>query len=240
MRNILVTGGTGGVGREIVALLCSDESNHVTFTYCNNGIRAAELVATHQNSDAVKCDFRSKEDIDALESNLEEREIGCIVNNAIATFKSNHFHKFDPIDISNGFMHNVLPTVKLFQAALRVFRKKRSGRFITILSSGVIGVPPAGYAAYTAEKAYLMSINKSIVSENSNFNIVANCVSPSFMQTELTNSVDKRLVEAMAASHPLKQILKVTDVAETVAFLVNAPAHINGVNIPINAGVNVI
>lgn len=238
--NILVTGGTGGVGSEVVTLLCSNEANHVTFTYCNNETRAKELAAIHPNSTAIKCDFRSNEDLDALESILEVKEIGCIVNNAISTFESNHLHKFDTLDISNGFLHNVLPTIRLFQAALRIFRKKRSGRFITILSSGVIGVPPAGYATYTAEKAYLMSINKSIVAENSKFNIIANCVSPSFMQTELTHNVDERVVEAMVASHPLRKILEVKDVAETIAFLVNAPAHINGVNIPINSGVNVI
>jgi NAD(P)-dependent dehydrogenase (short-subunit alcohol dehydrogenase family) len=136
-------------------------------------------------------------------------------------------------------MNDTLPTLQLMQKAVSLFRKKKSGRIITILTSGLIGKPPAGYAEYTAGKAYLLSMSKSIAAENAAFNITANCVSPSFMQTTLTNAMDERLIENMVSSHPLKRLLEPNEVAEVVKFLVHCTPHLNGVNIPINAAASI-
>lgn len=60
------------------------------------------------------------------------------------------------------------------------------------------------------------------------------------MQTSFTSDTDERVIEQMTANHPLKEILTPKQVAEVILSLLNAPKHVNGVNIPINAGVNIL
>jgi len=74
--------------------------------------------------------------------------------------------------------------------------------------------------------------------ENIKFNITSNTVSPSFMFTNLTAGTDDRVIEQIVTNHPLKKLLTVEEVADTVLFLTTAPTHINGVDIVLNAGTN--
>ena len=108
----------------------------------------------------------------------------------------------------------------------------------TILSSGLINVPPTGMSSYIANKAYLEKLTKTWAAENSKFNITSNSISPSFMKTALTEDFDERVVEQMVLNHPNKKLITPKEVAETVQFLTNAGNHINGVDILMNAGVN--
>jgi NAD(P)-dependent dehydrogenase (short-subunit alcohol dehydrogenase family) len=101
-------------------------------------------------------------------------------------------------------------------------------------------VPPIGTSVYIANKAYLEKLTKVWANENVKFNISSNSVSPSFMQTSLISDVDERVIEQMIENHPLKKILTVEEVAETVLFLISASSQINGVNLIINAAVHVI
>lgn len=95
-----------------------------------------------------------------------------------------------------------------------------------------------GTASYIASKSYLAGLVKSWAAENSKFNIASNSVSPSFMQTGLTAAVDERLIEQMVEAHPLKKLLTVEEVAKTVKFLCESTAQLNGVDIVLNAGIN--
>ncbi|MFZ0035366.1 MAG: SDR family oxidoreductase, partial [Sedimentisphaerales bacterium] len=121
------------------------------------------------------------------------------------------------------------------QEAIKLFRKKKFGKIINILTSFLINKPPTGLSEYVAKKAYLLSLSKSWAVENADFNISSNCISPSFMQTELTSSMDERIVEQLIKVHPLKRLLRPEEVAESVLFFINSPQHVNGVNLVINA-----
>ena len=85
-----------------------------------------------------------------------------------------------------------------------------------------------------------MQLSKSWSYEYGKYNISSNCVSPDFMLTNLSETVDKRIVEQLKANHPLKKILTPEEVADVVAFLVGTSQHINGANIVINAGQNIL
>jgi NAD(P)-dependent dehydrogenase (short-subunit alcohol dehydrogenase family) len=159
-----------------------------------------------------------------------------LVNNAISTpITKNHFHRTGTDVFREGFAHNILPTVEITQKAIHHFRKMKGGRIITLLTTYLIGKPPTGLSEYVAAKAYLHSLAKSWASENAAFGIASNCVSPSFMATRLTSDTDDRIVQDMTSRHPLKRLLTPAEVAEAVEFLVNAPLHINGTNLVINA-----
>ena len=98
-----------------------------------------------------------------------------------------------------------------------------------------MGLPPMGYSIYAANKAYLMELSNVWNKEYTRYNITSNCILPAYMQTKFA-TVDERIEEQMTKQHPLKKLLSVTDVAEIIAFLVEAPQQLNGVKIPINAG----
>ena len=139
-----------------------------------------------------------------------------------------------------SFTNNVLPTVSVTQKALETFCEKKSGRIITVLTSYVVGVPPLGYSLYASTKAYLAQMAKSWAKEYGKMGITSNCVSPEFMRTGFTVGTDTRVIEQMEASHPLKRLLRPQDVADVIASLAYASPHLNGVNIPINAGMQMI
>jgi NAD(P)-dependent dehydrogenase (short-subunit alcohol dehydrogenase family) len=185
----------------------------------------------------MRCDFQSADDLAALLARMDEMNLDALVNNALpAPLTTQHFHKM-PLDaFQTGFRDNVVPTVSVTQKAINLFRQKRAGRIVTVLTATLVGRPPAGYSEYTAAKAYLHQLAKAWAVENASFGITSNCVSPAFMATRLTRNTDERIVADMVRRHPLKRLLETSEVAEAVEFLLTCSAHINGVNVALNAG----
>ena len=238
--NILVTGGTGGLGSAIVRKLAADAENQVYFTYCNSEDVANAITEELCNTTAFRCNQRDDTDLNDLTKAINDWNLDVLVNNAwTGSPEGIRFHKLTLEQLSCDFTNNVLPTIAVTQAALETFRKKKNGKIITILTSSLIGVPPLGYGMYGSSKAYIAQMAKTWSKEYIKQGITSNCISPDFMQTGFTSGIDSRVVEQMAAEHPLKQIVQTENVAEVVAFLAYCTNYINGVNIPINAGINI-
>jgi 3-oxoacyl-[acyl-carrier protein] reductase len=233
--NILVTGGASGLGAAICKLLASDGDNMVYFTFNSSVQKANEIEAKYSNTFALQCDFKNAHQVRSISNNIDQLQLDVLINNAYSgDFLKSHFHKIPAEDFATDFENNLIPTLKLTQAAIAYFRKRKKGRIITILTSGLINNAPIGSSVYMANKAYLKQMTKAWASENAKFNIVSNSVSPSFMETELTASIDERIVEQMKANHPLKRLLTVQEVAETVHFLTHSSKQINGSDIEMN------
>ena len=234
--NILITGGASGVGEAITRRLAGTGTNVVWFSYCSSEAKAHELEQALPNAHAIRCDFKDPLDMAGLLKTMDEISLDALVNNALPVpIAKTHFHRTGLDVFSQGFDHNILPTIEITQKAIARFRQKKSGRILTLLTATLIGKPPAGYSEYTAAKAYLHSLAKSWAIENAAFGITSNCISPSFMATRLTRDTDERIVREMASRHPLKRLLTPSEVAEAVEFYVNSPAQINGTNLIINA-----
>lgn len=239
--NILITGGASGLGEAITRLLCTNPGNQVYFTYSRSEARANEIVADLKNARPIKCDFTNSEQVDFLKTQFASLDIDILINNAFSgdAVKS-HFNKIAPDDFLTDFQNNIIPTVIITQSAINHFRKKRSGKIITVLTSFLYENPPTGTAVYVANKAYLQKLTHVWATENIKYNITSNTVSPSFMQTGLTADVDERIIEQMVEAHPLKKLLTVDEAAKAVEYLTTAPSQINGTNILLNAGKNII
>jgi NAD(P)-dependent dehydrogenase (short-subunit alcohol dehydrogenase family) len=82
-------------------------------------------------------------------------------------------------------------------------------------------------------------MTKVWATENVKYNITSNAVSPSFMLTGFTKDMDERVVEQIENNHPFNKLLSTAEVAESVVFLLNATAQINGINLIINAASNI-
>lgn len=238
--NILITGGASGLGSAITRHLAKDSGNTIYFTYNNSSAAAEQLTQEFKNTTGIKCDFTNAAELNDLVSKIATLKVDVLINNAYCgTPIKTHFHKMAEADFQSEFLNNTMPVIQLTQACITAFRKNKNGKIITILTSYLLNTPPIGASSYVANKAYLASLVKSWAAENSKYNITSNSVSPSFMLTGLATDVDERIIEQMIENHPLKKLLTVEETAETVAFLVGAPAHMNGADIVINAGTNV-
>lgn len=236
---ILVTGGASGLGKEITSLLADKKDSVVYITYNKSVEEARAICSNHSNVHSIKCDFSNPDDLKKLTEKINEIELDILINNALGSFKKNHFHKLPPDSFVESFTNNILPVILITQNCILKFRKQKDGRIINILSSAIINTPPIGWSEYVAKKNYLLSLSKSWAVENAAFNITSNCISPSFMQTALNADIDDRLVEQMVQSHPFKKLLTPKEVADSVLFLCTCSKHINGINLVMNAAENI-
>jgi len=237
---VLVTGGASGLGSSILRKLAEENKYFVFFTYAKAQDLAKEYEALYSNVKAVYCNFNEDQSVNELVNRISEMDLDVLINNAGTQFHREHFYKTDSAVFLEGFTHNIIPVLKITQAALKVFRRKKFGKVINIISSAILNTPPIGWSSYVANKAYLLAISKSWVVENARFNISINNVSPSFMQTGLTSDIDERIIEQIKENHPLKEILTTDEVADAVLFFVRASQQINGTNLIINSGTDLI
>lgn len=236
--NVLITGGTSGLGKATVELLAKD-GHHMWFSYLatEEYVRVAgEMMAMCENVKAIPLNFCEKESIDDFCEQMSGWDIDALVNcTYVGKPQTTYFHKIDPQEFIIAFQNNIIPTVKITQTAIGGMRKKKFGKIINIITEAVIGLPPMGYTLYAANKAYLMELSNIWNKEYTRYNITSNCILPAYMQTNFAE-VDERILEQMVKEHPLKKLLTPEDVAKTVKFFVDAPQYVNGVKMPVNAG----
>lgn len=232
--NILVTGGSSGLGRAIVEK-CAGHGNNVYFTYNSKQNAADELMSDYPDVHAIQANFHDPNSVRRLVAQIPTLDVDVLVNNAYAgTPQGTYFHKTPIEDFEQSFQINLLPVIRITQACISVFRAKKFGKIINVLTSYLLDLPPMGFAVYTADKAYLQQLSHCWCKENAKFNITSNCVMPEYMQTTFA-TVDERIVEQMEQAHPLKRLLQPAEVADVIVSVMNASQQLNGVAIPINA-----
>lgn len=240
--NILITGGNSGLGKATVELLAK-EGHKLYFSFlpieqCTN--EANEMVKINNSLTALPLNFCEKKSVDIFCEQIKTLNIDVLVNNAYAgKALGNHFHKTPAEDFLIAFQNNIIPTIKITQACLEGMRKRKYGKIINIITSYVIDTPPTGMSIYTATKAYLRQISRSISKEFGRFNITSNCLLPEYMNTNFGKVEDFQL-EQMIALHPLKQLLEPEEVAQIIVHIVNSSQQLNGVEIPINAAQHIM
>lgn len=234
--NILITGGASGLGEIITRTISRNPKNKVYFTFKSSKRSSLKIESDFPNSKSIYCDFENIKSVNSLCDKIEKLNIDTLINNAY-TGKPiyGYFHKVLKKNFEGDFLNNIIPTIIITQTAIKKFRKLKKGKIITVLTSFLAGSPPIGSSVYVANKAYLKSLSKSWASENKNYNITSNTISPSFMLTNFTSDVDERIIEQKIKSHPLKKILTTYEVAEIISYMITASDHLNGQDILINA-----
>ena len=237
---ILVTGGSSGLGATIVSLLAGNADNLVYFTFARSAAAAAALESEYKNVRAIACNFTDDTAVDALLAAIPGYGLDVLINNANTAIHKNHFNKIPYTVFQESFALNIIPALRITQEAIKAFRKKKFGKIINIISSVVVNKPPVGWSEYAANKAYLLAMSKAWATENIRFNITSNSISPAFMLTALTGDTDERVIEQMTESHPLGRLLSTQEVADAVLYLINTSQQVNGINIVINAGSDIV
>ena len=229
MKNVLITGGASGLGKEILEIF-SAKYDKVFFTYYNSNETAKNLEKKFNNAKGFYCDFTNLENVNSFSNIVEGLNIDILINNAICYFSQKHFVKSNPDIFLNSFKHNVLSTLIITQSCLKSMKKTKCGRIINVLSNYMEN-PPIGFSEYAANKQYILSMSNSWAIENKKFNISSNCISPSFMLTGLTKSTDPRSIEILKENASENSFVSTKEVASMILHMSMQSMHLNKSNI---------
>ena len=239
-KNILVTGGSRGIGRSIVQVLIENGAN-VGFTFSSSE-SAAKEISTNLNSSSNKC-IAYKSDASKLneceklvDSFLNDFDtIDVLINNAGIT-KDNLLMRMSEDDFDKVIDVNLKSVFNMTKACQRVFLKNRKGSIINM--SSVVGVKGnAGQSNYAASKSGIIGFSKSIAQEIGSRNIRCNVIAPGFIKTEMTDKLSDSLVDSWTENIPLKRAGESLDVANLCLFLASdLSSYITGQVIHVDGG----
>jgi len=227
----LVTGASRGIGAACARAL-TERGFRVAVHYRSGEEQARALCETLPHAKAFRADLSAADECQNLIKAVttDMGPIHTLVNNAglsidqvLPFAKPEDFETLISTNLKSVFLLKGLP-------------RKKKGRFINIPS--VIGYTGnAGQSMYAATKGGIIAFTKSIAQDLAPFNILANCIAPGFIQTEMTATLPEAAKEAAMQKIPLKRFGQPGDIAKAVAFLASEDAsYITGSTIHVNGG----
>ena len=235
-KNIIVTGASGGIGNSIIEKL----------NYANANILATgtkihkldELKKKFKNIKTIQFDISDKDKIEEFIENAT-KELGgnldCLINNAGITqdnlairMSLEEWQKVIDVNLTSNFL--------ISKIAIKKMLKNKSGKIVNITS--VVGhTGNLGQINYTASKAGIIAMSKSLAIEYGKKNININCISPGFIKTKMTDSLDDKYKDAIISKIPSARLGEPDDIANAVLFLCsNQSNYINGETLHVNGG----
>ena len=235
-KNIIVTGASGGIGNSIVKRLYKSEANILASGTRNEKLE--ELKSKFSKIKILKFDISEVEKIeDFIEKASSELggNLDCIVNNAGIT-QDNLSIRMSLEEWKKVIDINLTSTFLLSKFAIKKMLKNKSGKIINITS--VVGhTGNVGQANYTASKAGIVAMSKSLAIEYAKKNININCISPGFIKTVMTDKIDEKFKETIISKIPSARLGEPEDIANAVHFLAsNQSNYINGETLHVNGG----
>jgi len=235
-KNIIVTGASGGIGNSIVEKLYENGANILA-----TGTRVEkleELKSKFNNIKILKFDISQHKMIEEFINNATEElggSLDCIINNAGIT-KDNLTIRMNLEEWTKVIDINLTSTFLMCKYSIKKMLKNKSGKIVNITS--VVGhTGNAGQANYTASKAGIVAMSKSLAIEYAKKNINVNCISPGFISTAMTDQIDEKHKESIIAKIPSNRLGKPEDIANAVTFLSSNQAdYINGETLHVNGG----
>ncbi len=234
-KNIIVTGATGGIGNSIVEKLNNCGAN--VLASGTKIEKLEELKKKFVNIKILKFDISQ---VDKIEEFIENafKELGaldCIVNNAGIT-QDNLAIRMSSEEWKKVIDINLTSTFFMSKFAIKKMLKNKKGKIINITS--VVGhTGNFGQANYTASKAGIVAMSKSLAIEYAKKNININCISPGFIKTAMTEKIDEKFKEAIISKIPTARLGEPEDIANAVLFLASKQSdYVNGETLHVNGG----
>ncbi len=235
-KNVIVTGASGGIGNSIVKKLYEHDTNILA-----TGTNIEKLNDLKKKFGKIKIlpfDISKSEDIDKfLDNAVQELEgnLDCIVNNAGVTYDNlairmslDEWRKVIDINLTSTFL--------MCKFAIKKMLKNKKGKIINITS--IVGHSGnLGQSNYTASKAGIVAMSKSLAIEYAKKNININCISPGFIKTAMTDKIDPKFKEIIISKIPSNRLGEPDDIANAVLFLASSYSdYINGETLHVNGG----
>ena len=235
-KNIIVTGASGGIGNAIVEKLYEQGGNVLATGTREEKLQ--ELKDKFNNIKTLKFDISNHDKIEEFINNATDElggSLDCIVNNAGIT-KDNLTIRMSMDEWSKVIDINLTSTFLMSKFAIKKMLKNKSGKIINITS--VVGhTGNVGQANYTASKAGIVAMSKSLAIEYAKKNINVNCISPGFISTAMTDAIDEKFKESIISKIPANRLGKPEDIANAVLFLASSGSdYINGETLHVNGG----
>jgi 3-oxoacyl-[acyl-carrier protein] reductase len=235
----IVTGGARGIGRAIALRLAEDGARVAIVDLADSGAAAAEEVqnATGQATTFVKADISKETEAKAAVAAAEAAlgPVDILINNAGIT-RDGLVLVMDEGDWDAVLTVNLKGAFLMSKAVLRGMIKRRHGSIVSI--SSVVGRRGnAGQVNYSAAKAGLIGLTKSLAKEVGSRNVRVNAVAPGYIDTEMTAALDETARNAIISQIPLGRIGSPEGVADAVAFLAgDSASFITGEVLAIDGG----
>lgn len=239
-KKVLVTGGSRGIGKAIVELFAR-RGAEVGFTYSSSEEAASriteELSASGHKVRAFKSDAASFAEATALvEAFLDEfGGLDVLINNAGIT-RDNLLMRMGEEDFDRVIEVNLKSVFNMTKAVQKTLLKQRSGSIINMSSVvGIKGNP--GQTNYAASKAGIIGFSKSVALELGSRNVRCNVVAPGFIETEMTEQLDEKVVRAWRDAIPLKRGGTAKDVANACLYLASdLSSYVSGQVLQVDGG----
>ena len=235
-KNIIVTGATGGIGNAIVEKLHENGANILA-----TGTKVEKLDELKKKFNQIKTLQFDISQLDKIENFIEEGSkelkgnLDCVINNAGITqdnlairMNLNEWRKVIDINLTSTFL--------ICKFAIKKMLKNKKGKIINITS--VVGhTGNLGQSNYTASKAAVVAMSKSLALEYAKKNININCISPGFIKTAMTDKIEEKFKELIISKIPSARLGDPEDIANAVIFLAsNHSDYINGETLHVNGG----
>ena len=234
-KKILITGATGGIGNSLIEKFNNFGSSIVATGTNEEKLKNLKSKYPNITVEKFKLDDHSKiEDfIETINSKLDGLDI--LVNNAGITLDNLSIRLTEEnwkkvIDI------NLTSTFLMSKFSIKKMLKNKKGKVVNITS--VVGhTGNLGQSNYSASKAGIIAMTKSLAIEYAKKNINVNCISPGFIKTAMTDKIDEKFKETIISKIPSARLGEPEDVANAVLFLSsNQSDYINGETIHVNGG----
>ena len=238
----IITGASRGIGKGIAEVF-ADQGATIAFTYASSDEKArvfeAELAAKGVKAKGYKSDAS---DFNAAQTLVDEvvAEFGTVdilVNNAGIT-RDTLLMRMSEEQWDEVIRVNLKSVFNLTKAVIKPMLKARSGSIINMTS--IVGVTGnAGQANYAASKAGMIGFTKSVAQELGSRNIRCNAIAPGFIETEMTEKLDPKVVEGWVNTIPLKRGGTTTDIANTTLYLASdLSSYVTGQTIHVCGGMH--
>jgi 3-oxoacyl-[acyl-carrier protein] reductase len=234
-KKILITGATGGIGNALVKKFVSLEGNVLATGTKTEKLN--DLKKNFPNINILKFDISDHSKIEEFIENTSSQLAGLdvLINNAGINMDNLSLRMKDEewkkvIDVNLG------STFFLCKYAIKKMLKNKYGRIVNITS--IVGhTGNLGQANYAASKAAIIGMSKSLAIEYAKKNITINCVSPGFIQSNMTDKIVESIKAVLTSRIPMSKLGTGEDVANTVAFLSSdAASYITGQTLHVNGG----
>ena len=235
-KNIIVTGATGGIGNSIIKKLYDAGANILATGTRNEKLE--ELKKNFENIKVLKFDISQTVNLENFIEDATKQlggKLDCLVNNAGIT-QDNLAIRMSIDEWKKVIDVNLTSTFLISKLAVKKMLKNKKGKIINITS--VVGhTGNLGQTNYTASKAGIVAMSKSLAIEYAKKNINVNCISPGFIKTAMTDKIDEKFKEVIISKIPSARLGEPEDVANAVIFLASSLSdYINGETLHVNGG----
>ena len=234
---VLVTGASRGIGRAIAEHFAKDGHFVIGTATSEKGAAAISEYLSESGGIGRVLNVCSDEDIDALFDEIDSvyGSVNVLINNAGIT-KDGLLMRMKQDDWADVIDTNLTSIYRTSRRAVKGMMKARFGRIINITS--VVGqMGNAGQTNYAASKAGVEGFTKSLAREIGSRGVTVNCVAPGFVETDMTEELDERMVASLLDAVPIGRMAQPHEIAAAVAFLASDDAsYITGASLAINGG----